>query len=114
MVGEATWYPVEMPLTYRSAPILVDNFGASDVSEIQKMISGVSRGSPVAQFASKFRSRRVPLPVSVGHQLIAVYERFRSESASIARTYVDALPYKPLRVDEEREGTYRRLRGRMM
>jgi hypothetical protein len=111
MVGEATWHPVEMPLTYSSAPILINNFGASDVPEIREMISDVMRRSPVAQFASKFRSRHLPLPGHVGRLLIAVYERFRKESASFAQTYVDALPYKPPRVDEDRQGTYRRLRG---
>jgi hypothetical protein len=111
MFGEAKWDPAEMPLTYRSAPILVNNFSASDVPEIREMISDVRRGSPVAQFASKYRSRRLPLPGHVGRQLIAVYERFRKERASFAQTYVDALPYKPPRVDEDREGTYRKLRG---
>jgi hypothetical protein len=111
MFGEATWDPAEMPLSYRSAPTLVNNFGASDVPGLLALISDVKRGSPVAQFASKFRSRRRPLPLDVGRHLIAVYERFRRDGAHIAETYVDALPYKPPRADEDREGTYRKLRG---
>jgi hypothetical protein len=111
MFGEAKWNPAEMPLTYHSAPILMNHFGASDVPEIGDMVSDVRRGSPVAQFASKFRSRRLPLRSHVGRQLIAMYERFRKERASFAQTYVDALPYEPPRVDEDREGTYRKLRG---
>jgi hypothetical protein len=46
MVGEATWHPVEMPLTYSSAPILINNFGASDVPEIREMISDVCAAAP--------------------------------------------------------------------
>lgn len=109
--GEAKWDPPEMPLTYHSAPMLVNNCGASDAPAIRQMIRDVNRRTPVAQFASKFRSRCRPLPAHVGRQLIGVYERFRKERASFAQTYVDALPYPPPRVDEDREGTYRKLRG---
>jgi hypothetical protein len=63
--GEAKWDPAEMPLTYCSAPILGDKFGASEIAEIRKMINNIKRSSPVAQFASKFRSRRLPLPGSL-------------------------------------------------
>lgn len=111
MFGEATWNPAEMPLSYPSAPLLVNNFDASDVPELLAMISDVKRASPVAQFASKFRSRRRPLPLDIGRHLIAVYERFRRDGASIAETYIEALPCKPPHVDEDRERTYRRLQS---
>lgn len=109
--GEAKWSPAKMPLTYISAPTLVNNLGHSDVPLIMNMLSGVRRGSPVARFTSKFRSRREPLPPPIGDQVIAVYERTRSEggSGSVARSYVDALPYTPPRVDSDREATYHRL-----
>jgi hypothetical protein len=109
--GEAKWSPPEMPFTYSSAPILVNNLGASDVPLLMEMLIGVRRGSNVARFASKFRSTRQPLPPSVAKQVIAVYERQRSNggSGSIARSYVDALPCAPPRVDHNRKATYQQL-----
>jgi len=109
MFGEATWEPSAMPLRYDSAPTLVNNFGASDVPTLIHMISDVRRGSPVAQFASKFRSRRQPLPNHVGRELLEVYNRFRADGAAVAEGYEDALPYPPPRIDADREATYRRL-----
>jgi hypothetical protein len=111
--GEAKWSPAEMPLTYASAPTLVNNLGFSDVPLLMGMLEGVRRNSPVAQFASKFRSKREPLPPLVGEQVIAVYERMRTDGGSglVARSYVDALPYDPPRVDDDREATYQRLLG---
>jgi hypothetical protein len=109
--GEAKWSPAEMPLTYASAPTLVNSLGASDVPLLMDMLSGVRRGSPVARFASKFRSRCKPLPPSVAEQVIAVYERQRSDggTGSVARFYVDALPCVPPRVDHNRQATYQQL-----
>ncbi len=109
--GEAKWWPAEMPLNYALAPTLVNNLGFSDIPTLLDIIGGVRRGSPVAQFASKFRSRREPLPPPVAKQVIAVYERERSNGGfgSVAQSYVDALPYVPPRVDNDREGTYQRL-----
>lgn len=109
--GEAKWSPAKMPFAYDSAPILVNNHGFSDVPLLMDMLSDVRRVSPVASFASKFRSRRRPLPPSVGKQVISVYERTRNKagSAAVARSYMDALPYKPPLVDNDRAETYRRL-----
>lgn len=109
MFGEATWAPADMPLRYDSAPCLVDNFRVSDVPMLIDMISDVRRGTPVAQFASKFRSRRQPLPDHVGWELLEVYHRFRADDAAVAEGYEDALPYPPPRIDRDREATYRRL-----
>jgi hypothetical protein len=106
--GEAKWSPAEMPLTYASALTLVNNLGYSDVPLMMSMLSGVRRNSPVARFASKFRARREPLPPPVSEQVIAVYERIR-KGGSVARSYVDALPYLPPRVDGDRMATYHRL-----
>ncbi len=109
MFGEATWNPSAMPLRYDSAPTLVNNSGESDVPTLIQMISDVRRESPVAQFASKFRSRRQPLPDHVGQELLEVYNRFRDDGATVAERYEDALPYPPPRIDPDREATYRRL-----
>lgn len=111
MFGEATWSPAEMPLRYESAPTLVNNSGSSDVPTLIDMISEVRRWSPVAKFASKFRSRRRPLPEHVARELLGVYHYFRRDDARVAESYVDALPYTPPRIDKGREATYRRLLG---
>jgi hypothetical protein len=106
--GEAKWSPAKMPLSYRCAPTLVSNYEFSDFPLLNKMLVGVLRGSPVARFASKFRSRREPLPPSVGAQIISVYEesRKRGGRACLAQSYVDALPYAPPKVDHDRRATY--------
>lgn len=106
--GEMKWSPAEMPLTYDSAPTLVNNSGFSDVPRLMGMLDGVRRSSPVARFASRFRSRRTPLPPAVARQVMYVYERARSDggSASVARSYVDALPFPPPRIDGDRDATY--------
>jgi hypothetical protein len=107
--GEAKWSPAEMPLSYASAPTLVNNLGFSDVPNLLNMICDVRRSSPVARFASKFRARRVPLPRLIGERMIAVYDRVRSDGGGVAKSYVDALPWLPPRVDHDRKATYRRL-----
>ena len=111
--GEAKWSPAEMPLTYASAPCLVNNSGPSAIPQLVDMISGVRRGSPVAQFASKFRTGRHPLPASVGRRILKLYERFRQKAGCVSKSYVDALPYTPPRVDGDREATYRELLGKV-
>jgi hypothetical protein len=111
MFGEAVWEPVDMPLRYDSAPILVNNCGRSDVPTLVEMIHDVRRETPVAQFVSKFRSRRRPLPDHVGRDVVDVYRRFRAGVSAIAESYVDALPYDPPRIDKDRTKTYRRLRS---
>jgi hypothetical protein len=107
--GEAKWSPAEMPLSYASAPTLVNNLGFSDIPSLLNMICDVRRSSPVASFASKFRARRMPLPRLIGDRMIAVYDRVRSDGGVVTKSYVDALPWLPPRVDNDRKATYRRL-----
>lgn len=109
--GEAKWSPAEMPLTYDSAPTLVNNFGESDIPGLLDMLRHVRRGSPVAQFSSKFRSRRLQLPVEVGRKLLAIYRRRRRNAGHVAKSYIEALPYEPPRTDQDRQETYRQLLG---
>ena len=106
---EATWRPREMPLAYDSAPLLVDNRGGSDFPVLLEMIDGVRRHTPVTRFASRFRSRREPLPADIGRQLVAGYHGFRRRGAAVAQDYADSLPYPPSRIDQDREGTYHSL-----
>ena len=106
---EATWRPQDMPLAFDTAPLLVDNQGGSDFPVLMEMIDEVSRNTPVARFASKFRSRRQPLPADVGRQLVEGYRGFRRRGATVAQHYAAALPYPPSRIDQDREATYHSL-----
>jgi hypothetical protein len=58
---ELRWRPHEMPLKYSAAPTIIDNREVTDTPAIFREIGGVRRSTPVAKFASKFRSRRVGL-----------------------------------------------------
>ena len=98
LFAEATWRPAEMFLACRSAPVLVDNRGSSDVSTLIRMIDDVRRNTPVARFASKFRSRRRPLPADIGRQVVAVYRDCRDRGAPIALHYADSMPFPPPRI----------------
>ncbi len=108
---EVVWEPAEMPIRYDAAPTLVNNLGESDMPALLAMIRDVRRKSPVAKFASKFRSRRQTLPNQVASELMKVYENHRFDHAAISQNYVDALPYNPPKIDKNRESTYRRLLG---
>ena len=70
------------------------------------MIDGVCRSTPVAQFSSKFRSRRRPLPEDLGRQVVRVYRDLRQRGAPVARHYADAMPFPPPYVDPDRKRTY--------
>lgn len=112
--GEAKWAPAEMPLSYASAPTLVNNSGESDIPGLLDTISDVRRRTPVAQFASKFRSRRLPLEASLGKSILKTYRRFRRNPAGVSQSYVDAMPFKPPLVDGDREATYQQLLGNFL
>ena len=107
--AEATWQPPEMPLEYDSAPLLVDNRGGSDFPVLLEMIDEIHRNTPVARFASKFRSRRRPLPADIGRHVVAAYDGFRQHGATVARHYADSLPYPPPLIDQDREARYHSL-----
>jgi hypothetical protein len=111
-VCEAKWRPAKMPLTYESAPIVVNNQGYSDTPLLRDETSAMMRPTAVAKFASGFRSRRQALPKRVGEQVIAEYERFR-EQARVASTYDQAMPYPPpcLLNGKERKEQYELLLG---
>ena len=106
---EARWRPAAMPLRYGAAPVLVDNRGRSDVPALIPMIANARRSTPVARFASKFRSRRRPLPEDLGRRVVRVYRDFRQGGALVARHYADAMPFPPPRLDRDRERTYAEL-----
>jgi len=111
-VCEAVWSPEEMPLTYATAPLVLDNLGHSNVPLLADLVTGVRRGTPVAKFASAFRTRREPLPESVGEHVVSVYSQFRKGAANIASRYDEAMPYPPPKIEEDRRARYTWIRSR--
>lgn len=105
---EVTWLPIEMPFRYEQAPVLAHNNGGSDFPQLCSVLRGGKRRTIEGQFSSLFRSCAKPLESVVAKELISTYTKMRSvaESATIATSYVDALPWRPPLVDNERERTY--------
>lgn len=104
---EATWHPKDMPLTYDSAPTVVNKEGYSDIRLLRDAASGKNRHTWGGKFASAFRSRREPLPKAVSDQVIATYKRFRARrSSKVATTYVEAMPCPPPHVEQHRRERY--------
>ena len=104
--GEVVWQPPEMPFTFTSAPILMNNECQSDVPSVFDLLDNVNRSTPCAKFASKFRSRRTPLPTYVARELTKVYEQFSNSKAPRANSYVEAMPYEPPKIDRDRRKSY--------
>ena len=106
---ELNWSPAAMPLTYDSAPTLIDNTGYSDFPALLDLIGNTARTTPVGQFSSKFRSRREPVPISLGRQLLSVFQVAERDGREHATRYIDCLPCPPPRIDQNRCQTYREL-----
>ena len=106
---ELNWSPASMPLTFDTAPTLIDNVRYSDFPALPGLIDGVNRSTPVAQFASKFRTRCEAVPTELARQIIAAFEQPEREGRERAACYVDCLPYPPPRIDRARLHTYREL-----
>lgn len=100
-----------MPFRYDKAPFIISTAGESDVPEIVQIFENVRRNGWMGRFASKFRTRREPLPDACAAQLIKVWNaRIRkAQAGDFARIYTDALPYNPPKTDYERQGTYDRM-----
>jgi hypothetical protein len=114
---EVLWSNSEMPFRYADAPTIVAPSGDSDVPSLVRLISKVNRNGWMGRFASKFRSRKDPLPVDVAAELVLAYNRARrsaSRRAVLARTYEEALPCVPPLVDRSRRKTYRSLRAALV
>jgi hypothetical protein len=106
---EARWLAGQMPLTYASAPLVIDNNCNSDVPLLAMESSGILRSTPVSRFASAFRSRRSPVAGEIGTAIVACY-RGRRTSARVAKTYTDAMPHPPPTIELNREQRYRAIR----
>jgi hypothetical protein len=110
-VCEASWSPAEMPLTYATAPTVIDNTDRSDIPLLANSVANVRRFTPVARFSSAFRSRRVPLAGEIGAQIVSVYKRFR-RVADVASSYEKAMPYPPPLIERDRRSRYNALKVR--
>jgi hypothetical protein len=98
-----------MPLKYSAAPTIIDNNGRTDTPAIFREIRDVNRPTPVAKFASKFRSRRKPVEFQLAEEFEKAYLACRLTEGAIASFYDEALPFPPPKVDRQRDKTYRGL-----
>lgn len=106
---ELRWSPCKMPLKYFAAPIIIHNDGRSDTPAIKHEIRSVRRSTSIAQFASKFRSRREPVRLELAQQLETAYKKHRRRNGTVAKSYEEALPFSPRMIDRRRDRTYRSL-----
>lgn len=106
---EVRWMPAEMPFKYEEAPILVSNNGQSDFPSVNKFALPTNGGKIEGHFSSMIRSRATPLDPKLAQEVVKVYERKRAKApaSAIATAYVEALPWKPPKVDRSRKATYR-------
>ena len=119
-ICEARWTPnhKRMALKYSNAPTLINNeLGnngykyTTNFPLLKSEIKSVNRPTPVAKFASKFRTRRYHVSDKVARQIIKIYEkRIRKGGAQqFLIRYEEALPKPPPQVDKHRSRTYRDL-----
>jgi hypothetical protein len=115
---EVRWEPAP-PFRYEKAPTIVAADGGTDMPAFKAMIEGVRRNGWMGKFASKFRTQCNQLPPEAAAEVIAVYERRRKAAfkgvgegvtpPAMAHCYTEALPYPPLKTDNQRAQTYKRL-----
>jgi hypothetical protein len=106
--AEAKWSPVNMPFKYAKAPLLIHNSGSSDFPRVRRFIERANCSSWEAKFACKFRARRAALDTDIAEEIIEVFEQKANTKRAdlFASTYIEALPYPPPRIDNDREQTY--------
>lgn len=111
-VLEARWQPAGMPFCYWDASVIIDRDGHSDVAGLTEFLRTVKRNGWVGRFASKFRSRREPLPANLAGSVLAMFQRAGAGASAprrLAQSYEEALPYYPPKIDHSRRETYDRL-----
>ena len=113
--AEVKWSPISMPFKYSKAPLLIDNNGKSDFPLLKHYIKDADCPSLERKFASKFRSRRNPLDTDVAKEIIQVFkEKAISNMPELfASHYVEALPYEPRKIDNDRHQTYSKYLGQL-
>ena len=108
-VVEARWEP-SMPFCFVSAPLVVNNLGATIFPSLKKTFSKVNRDTWARKCSSMYRSRSTPLPEDVAREVIETFNVAYSDSTGrLVETYEQALPFQPSLVDRDRIRTYREL-----
>jgi hypothetical protein len=95
-----------MPLSYKTAPLVVDNKTPADVLLPADMVRYVRRPTPMSRFASAFRSCRTAVAGEIGAQILSVYQQFRRGGAEVAKDYFRAMPYEPPLIEQDRRARY--------
>lgn len=103
---EAKWVPAVMPFRYDCAPLLIDNEGNTDAPSLKKIITYVKRNTWCGKLSSKFRSRVKPLDDDIAKEIRKIYHDMSRKAIVQAKHYVEALPYPPSIIDEDRKTTY--------
>ena len=108
---EAQWKPATKPFKYRHAPVIADNERDSDFSLLEAFARNSNCPTVESGLSSRFRTRAKPLPIELAREVIAVYQQMYdvAPKASFAKSYDEALPYKPPKIDRNRKETYQRL-----
>ena len=108
--GEVKWESEapKMPFKYIDAPLLIDNDGNTCFPSVKRSLEDVNRPTYVSKFASRFRSRRQPLPKQTANELSEIFTEkyYESNEKDIAEYYWEALPYDPRCKDNDRQATY--------
>lgn len=108
-VREAFWSAGSLPLRYDTAPVLIDNDGASDVDGMRELLASVNRTTWEAKFSSSFRTRKQPLDAAVAAGIVRAWDCAFERGAERAEAYWEALPYwEDAVVDRDRHGTYQK------
>jgi hypothetical protein len=99
-----------MPFRYNEAPILVSNNDKykSDFPSVEQFALPTNGGKIEGHFSSMIRSRATPLDPKLAQEVANVYKRKRARApaSAIATTYDEALPWRPPKVDVNRNATY--------
>jgi len=95
-----------MPLRYAAAPLLINNIGETATPSLIRELEGVARSTWSGRFASKFRSRREPVPADLASELEQSMRQAVEDNAPRATSYIDALPAPPPSIDRARHETY--------
>lgn len=109
---EVIWSPIVAPFSYSAAPLLVNQAGQSDFSELLDTIHNVNRVHWTERFSSAFRTRREPLPARVAEEMVRMFDGRRAVASQemLAGSYTDTLPYCPNMPDQDREAKLNMLR----
>ena len=118
-ICEAVWSPTDMPLAAVDWWSRLGNFLSPTSrpcrSKNRSRLIFASRDGPAspsgaafrcAIFASGFRSRRKAVAGEVGTQILSVYQQFRRGGAEVAKDYVQAMPYEPPQIEQDRRARY--------